>query len=91
MATQKFVEYYLNSISIEPWVTGAAQPKLNQKALHSIPIPLPPLPEQQRIVAELVEERALVAASKALVEKLEAKVRERVARVWGVAEPVLER
>jgi len=38
-----------------------------------------------------VEERALVAASKALVEKLEAKVRERVARVWGVAEPVLER
>lgn len=38
--------------------------------------------EQQRIVAELEEERALVAASKALVEKMEAKVRECLARVW---------
>ena len=40
-ATQKFVEVYLNSISIEEFVTGAAQPKLNQQALNSIPIPIP--------------------------------------------------
>jgi type I restriction enzyme, S subunit len=49
--TQRFVEYYLNSISLEPYVSGMAQPKLNQKALNSIPIPIPPLLEQKRIVA----------------------------------------
>jgi len=36
---QKFVECYLNSITLEPYVSGMAQPKLNQKALNSIPVP----------------------------------------------------
>lgn len=63
---------------------GANISNLSQEILDALMIPLPPLPEQQRIVAELEEERALVAASKTLVEKMEAKVRERVARVWGV-------
>ena len=50
-STQRFIEYYLNSISLEPYISGMAQPKLNQKALNSIPIPVPPLPEQKRIVS----------------------------------------
>ncbi|TMS79903.1 restriction endonuclease subunit S [Pseudoalteromonas sp. S554] len=37
--TQKFIEYYLNSISLAPYVSGMAQPKLNQRALNSIPVP----------------------------------------------------
>jgi len=37
--TQKFIEYYLNSISLTPYVSGMAQPKLNQRALNSIPVP----------------------------------------------------
>ncbi len=41
MYTQEFVRLYLNSISLEPYVNGMAQPKLNQTALHRIPIPLP--------------------------------------------------
>ena len=53
--TQQFVEYYLNSISIESYISGMAQPKLNQKALNSIPIPIPPLDEQKRIVGILDE------------------------------------
>ena len=51
--TQRLVELYLESIPLEDYITGAAQPKLNQKALNSIPIPVPPLPEQHRIVAIL--------------------------------------
>lgn len=39
-AVQRFVEFYLNSITLVPYVSGMAQPKLNQKALNSIPIPL---------------------------------------------------
>ena len=38
---QKFIEYYLNSISLEPFVSGMAQPKLNQKSLNKIPVPMP--------------------------------------------------
>ena len=44
------MEYYLNHIDLEPYISGAAQPKLNQNNLNSIPIPLPPLSEQRRIV-----------------------------------------
>lgn len=48
--TRKYVEIYLNSIDLKIYITGAAQPKLNQKNLNSIKIPLPPLEEQKRIV-----------------------------------------
>lgn len=51
--TNDYLEYYFASIDISDYVTGSAQPKLNQKKLNSIKIPLPPLPEQQRIVAKL--------------------------------------
>ncbi|WP_372921818.1 restriction endonuclease subunit S [Roseovarius sp.] len=50
--TQEFVRLYLNSISIEPWVSGMAQPKLNQKALSKMPIPYPAESDRKRIVAE---------------------------------------
>lgn len=53
LVSQKFVEYYLNSISLSTWISGAAQPKLNQENLNRIPIPVPSLEEQQRIVSIL--------------------------------------
>ena len=45
-----FVEYYLNSIDLSPYITGAAQPKLNKSNLNSIKIPNPPLEVKKRIV-----------------------------------------
>ncbi|MBE6851580.1 MAG: restriction endonuclease [Ruminococcus sp.] len=48
-----FVMYYINAISLVPYVTGSAQPKLNQDRMNKIPIPLPPLAEQKRIAAVL--------------------------------------
>ena len=51
MATQHFVEFYLESIPLDEYITGAAQPKLNQKAMNSIPIPIPKdVASQGRIV-----------------------------------------
>ena len=84
-ATQKFVEVYINSISIAEFVTGAAQPKLNQQALNSIPIPLPPLAIQQAIVAEIEAEQALVHASRELIARFEKKIAATLARIWGDA------
>jgi type I restriction enzyme S subunit len=51
--TRKYVEYYINSISVEPYISAGAQPKLNQAQLNNILIPLPPLSEQERIVSIL--------------------------------------
>jgi restriction endonuclease S subunit len=82
-ATQKFVEVHLNSISIEEFVTGAAQPKLNQQALNNIPIPIPDVASQQAIVAEIEAEQALVAANRELIARFEKKIQVTLARVWG--------
>ncbi len=69
LITQRFVELYLESIPLDDYITGAAQPKLNQKALNSIPIPVPPFPEQQRIVGILDEAFEGLACAKANAEK----------------------
>ena len=52
-ATRRYVEFYLNSIDLSPFITGGAQPKLNQKNLNKIDIPLPSQPDQDRIVSIL--------------------------------------
>ena len=52
-AARKFVEYYLNNMDLTPYISGAAQPKLNKKNLNRILIPQPPLHVQQRIVSLL--------------------------------------
>lgn len=53
LTTQKFVEYFIAGFNIKAYVTGMAQPKLNQRALEKIKLPLPPLEEQHRIVSIL--------------------------------------
>ena len=52
-AARKFVEYYLNNMDLTPYISDAAQPKLNKKNMNRILIPQPPLHVQQRIVSLL--------------------------------------
>lgn len=61
-AERRYVEYYLNSIDLTPYISGAAQPKLNQKNLNSIKIPNPLLEEKERIVAILDKFDALTTS-----------------------------
>ncbi|UAN57633.1 restriction endonuclease subunit S [Serratia sp. JSRIV004] len=49
-AERRYVEYYLNSIDLAPYISGSAQPKLNKKNLESIIIPNPSPEEKERIV-----------------------------------------
>ena len=53
ISTQFFIEYYLNSIKLDDYVSGMAQPKLNQKKLSSIPVPYPELSIQKELVETL--------------------------------------
>lgn len=47
---QRYVEMYLNGMDLSKYISGAAQPKLNQKNMNSILIPMPGKAEVKRIV-----------------------------------------
>ena len=54
------------------------------RSAHSaIEIPLPPLPEQRRLVAELDAEAAQMEAVRGLMPRFEAKIQRVLGRVWG--------
>ena len=48
-----FVAIVINAMKLDDYITGSAQPKLSQDNLNKIPIALPPLQEQKRLVKEL--------------------------------------
>lgn len=52
-AELEYLRCYIEAIDLEPYITGSAQPKLNQKQLNRIPIVLPPLSLQSAFVAAI--------------------------------------
>lgn len=46
----EYLCYYINSISLAPYVTGSAQPKMSQSKMNTIPVPIPEYAEQNEIV-----------------------------------------
>ena len=70
MITQKYVEYYFSGMKLDEYITGAAQPKLTQKALNNIKIYIPSsIDEQQSIVGYLDSAFAKIDSMKANAEK----------------------
>ena len=68
-ALQKYVEYYFSMISIDDYITGSTQPKLNQAKLNSMMIPLPSDSLQEvfmRFVAEVDKSKFLIQKSLAI-------------------------
>ena len=56
---------------------------INQATVESIPVPLPPLDIQRRIVAAIEVERALVESNRKLIEIFEAKIKAKLDEIWG--------
>lgn len=81
--TQKFVEVYINQINISEYVTGVAQPKLNQQALNAIEIPLPPPVILKQIVEKIEAERELVKSSEKLIRIYEDKTKSALKKLYG--------
>ena len=48
-----YIAMRINGMSLADYVTGTAQPKMNQENMNSILILLPPLAEQHRIVSKI--------------------------------------
>jgi type I restriction enzyme S subunit len=70
-ADLQFLERYLDTVDLKPYVTGSAQPKLNRANLDRIQIPLPPLPEQKRIAGILDAADALRARRREALAQLD--------------------
>lgn len=49
----KYIMNYLNSFNYKGYVNGTTRLKLTQASMNTIPVPLPPLKEQQRIVKQI--------------------------------------
>lgn len=62
--------------------SAGSMPKINQSIVESIPISIPPLDVQRRIVAEIEAERKLVEANRELISRMEAKINAKLAEVW---------
>lgn len=64
----EYLSSYINAIKLDAYVTGTAQPKLNQANLNKIVISLPPLAEQERIVSKLDEIMAICDQMEAIFD-----------------------
>jgi type I restriction enzyme S subunit len=79
-----YLSFYINSINLSLYVTGTAQPKLNQANMNTIPIPVPPLAEQHEIVRR-------VEALFALADQIEARFAQARAQVDQLTHSLLAR
>jgi len=61
----------------------AAVPSLDRKNAHRNKVALPPLNEQNRIVAELEADRKLVEANRELIRRMEGRIKAKLDEVWG--------
>jgi type I restriction enzyme S subunit len=64
-----FLLYFLSTISAQDLIQDHAYPSLNLPLIAGIPVPHPPLSEQQRIVRILDEAFAAISTAKANAEK----------------------
>lgn len=51
--SKQYLRHVLNSVDWKNVITGAAQPQITRQSLSPVPIPIPPLPLQEKIVSEL--------------------------------------
>lgn len=84
----KYLLLSLQSGPVRRYVTshavGAAgsMPKINQAIVEGIPIVVPPLDEQQKVVEQVEREMRLVSANRELMSCFEAKIKAVIERVW---------
>lgn len=67
-----FAEYYLVFKDLDEYITGAIVRKLTQQALRDIPMLVPPIAEQEKIVAELDCLSGIIEKKKQQLKELDA-------------------
>lgn len=81
----KWIHYLILSDEFNPIseFDVAGQQRLVKDYAQNRLIPFPPLETQQRIVAAIEREQALVNTNQELISLFEQKIKDRIAAVWG--------
>ena len=79
-----FLNHQFNSLHINEYVTGTAQPKLNQRNLNKIPVRIPSIEEQHQIVQE-IESRLSVC------DKVEESITESLEKARALRQSILKK
>lgn len=72
VTSNKYLLYFLNQLDYKEYVNGTTRLKLTQGSMKTIPVLLPPIAEQHRIVAQLEAIIQKLEASQERLEKLPA-------------------
>ncbi len=75
IALNSYLKHYLDVFDYHEFVTGTTRLKLNQGRMRKIPIVLPPLPEQERIVAKIEETFTQLEAGVAELQNAKAQLK----------------
>lgn len=62
-ADLRYIEFALNLMDLREWISGSAQPKLNQANMNRIPLPIPPLDLQTRFADIVATARGIAATA----------------------------
>jgi type I restriction enzyme M protein len=82
---QKYINYFISSIQQKIYDLGTCStfPNITAQELFRIKVPLPPIEEQKKIVAQIETEQEMVNADKKLIEIYQQKIKGKIAEVWG--------
>jgi type I restriction enzyme S subunit len=80
-----FLLYQLNNLDYRPYISGTTRLKLPQGPMKQIPLLVPPLPEQRRIVAEIEKQFTRLEAGVAALRRVQANLKRYRAAVLKAA------
>jgi type I restriction enzyme S subunit len=75
VALAPFLVHYLNCFNYDGYANGTTRLKLTKSSMISIPVPLPPLPEQHRIVDALEAHLSRLDAAENLITRIASRAR----------------
>ena len=80
-----YVAFVINSMSLENYITGSAQPKLTQDNLNKILIPLPPEKEQHRIIESVTNFFSYISLLEGEIEEMDSFILKAKSKILDLA------